>query len=145
MMGVALGTEIIPMKLPQSVRREIRLIFLNAMEAACLLQPAKPDEYVRCFNFANLGRAADNFTNKFYCGYGPNGDLSIQKAILKNFMEGFAHQADHDLRKITAPPNYYGYCEFPPTGSAPMIQTRVTRSALLFGVLPRPSNADESL
>jgi hypothetical protein len=118
-LGVALGTDIIPVKTPSvSPPRNAAYIFkYNGSDT--FLPPAKPDEYVQCFNYATGGRDADNFTNKFYCGFGPNGNLSIPESDLDKLHGRICAPDDPDFKKITTPPNYYGYCASPPTGSAP--------------------------
>jgi hypothetical protein len=117
-LGIALGTDIIPVKTPSvSPPRNAAYIFkYNGGDT--FLPPAKPDEYVQCFNYATGGRAADNFTTKFYCGFGPNGNLSIPDGDLDKLHGRICAPDDADFKRINTPSNYYGYCASPSAVSA---------------------------
>jgi hypothetical protein len=63
--------------------------------------------------------ASDNFTNRFFCGDGPNGNLSVPAIDYDKLHGRICNRNAADFKKTTNPAGYYGYCESPPTGSKP--------------------------
>lgn len=110
-LGEALGTQIIPKKTQTySPPRNATYIFVYDGDEG-FLPPLKADEYVQCFNYASGGRPQDNFENKFWCGYGSNGNLSVPEADFERLHAKICRLDDPDFVKTTTPPNYYGYCK----------------------------------
>jgi hypothetical protein len=110
-LGKALGTDIIPKKTQtySPPRNAAYLFKYNGGES--FTPPSAPDEYVQCFNYANGGVSRDNFTNKFWCGYGPNGNLSIPESDFEKLHAKICALDGSDFTATTSPPNYYGYCK----------------------------------
>jgi hypothetical protein len=118
-LGVALGTDIIPVKTPSASPPRNAAYVFRYHGGNAFAPPARPAEYVQCFNYAKNGSAADNFTNKFFCGYGPNGNLDVPTKDFDKLQGRICSPDAPDFKKITTPANYYGYCESPPSGSVP--------------------------
>jgi hypothetical protein len=115
-LGEALGTDIIPKKTPSvSPPRNAAYIF-RYNGGNDFSPPPKADQYVQCFNYAVGGKPEKNFTNRFYCGYGPNGNLSVPESDFDQLHGRICSPDAPDFKK-KAPANYYGYCESPSTVS----------------------------
>jgi hypothetical protein len=118
-LGLALGTDVIPAKTDTvSPPRNAAYIF-RYNGGPNLIPPAKAAEFVQCFNYAKGNKAADNFSNKFFCGDGTNGNLSVPEADFAKLHGRICNRTAADFKKTTSPVGYYGYCESPPTGSKP--------------------------
>jgi hypothetical protein len=115
-LGVFLGTQIIPKKGGPTPPRNAAYIFRFDGNSA-FLPPSKTDEFVQCFNYAKGGKAKNNFTNRFYCGKGPNGNLDVPDDDLDKLQGMICAPAASDFTKVTSPPDYYGYCQSQPTGA----------------------------
>src|SRR5277367_3372809 len=74
-----LGTEIIPKKGGPTPPRNAAYIF-RIDGTGAFLPPSKIHEFVQCFNYAKGAKAKNNFTNRFYCGKGSNGNLDVPES-----------------------------------------------------------------
>jgi len=117
-LGIFLGTEIIPKKGGPTPPRNAAYIFRFDGTGA-FLPPSKTDEFVQCFDYAKGGKAKNNFTNRFYCGRGSNSNLDVPQSDFDKLHGRICAPGTADFTRVTNPPDYYGYCESPPTGAAP--------------------------
>ena len=115
-LSLALGTDIIPEKTATvSPPRNAAYVF-KYNGGSEFIPPPKPDEYIQCFNYASFSRASDNFTSKYYCGYGSHANLSVPE---KDFDKLHGRICATALLTKVEAADYYGYCESPPAGSPP--------------------------
>ena len=117
-LGVFLGTEIIPKKGGPTPPRNAAYIFRFDGTGA-FLPPSKIHEFVQCFNYAKGAKARNNFTNRFYCGTGSNGNLDVPESDFDRLHGRICATGAPDFTPVTDPPGYFGYCESPPTVVAP--------------------------